>query len=183
MVGCALVLGGGSAWYVINHLPEELYDISNGPWVTSEHFGNQEADPYTRAVVARKGLFALKKEETIYYTAEADDNGDPLSAEHDYRIEGISPAARWWSITVYGPDHYLIPNERRIFSYHMENVGADEQGRFTIHLSPDPKEHNWLPSGESGRLSVTMRLYNPAPEVYENLGTIPMPKIIKEERR
>jgi len=46
--------------------------------------GSPQANIYLRA---RWALFAFNKTETIYYNADVDDNGDPLTGDSDYLIE------------------------------------------------------------------------------------------------
>ena len=182
VVLAALVLGVGSAWWLINH-PPDIGAVKNGAWRTNASIGSPEANMVVRAMVARIGLFALNKTETIYYTAFTDDQGEPLRSECDYRIEGNDIGARWWSITVYGRDHFLIPNDQDRYAYNMANVGRDQDGKYKIHLSGTPKPGNWLPTGKGGRFSVSLRVYNPDPKVYENMDTVELPRIVKEACR
>lgn len=179
IVLAGLVLGVGSGWWVI-HYPPTGRAVWNGPWITNPMVGSSEAGMYVRAVVAHAGLFALNRTETIYFTAFADSGGEPLRAECDYVVEGGDMDARWWSITAYGQDHFLIPNAQNRHSFHIKNVRRDGQGRYRIRLSGEPAEGDWLPTGGSGRISLTLRLYNPSPSVHENLETTPLPRIVKE---
>jgi hypothetical protein len=172
----ALVLGVGSALWVINAAPG-FGPVCNGAWTTSPLIGSAEAGMYLRAVIARIALFTLNRTETIYYTAVTDDHGEPLRAECDYLIEGRDIDARWWSITVYGEDHFLVPNAANRYSYNVKNIARDEKGGYKVHLSGTPKQGNWLPSGEKGRLSLTLRAYNPAPSLVENMATARLPRI------
>ena len=174
----ALVLGIGSAFLSINIVPRKS-SIKNGAWTTNPLTGSKEADMYLRAAVSLIGLFALNKTETIYYTAFADDGGNPLQTDCDYIIEGVDMDARWWSITAYGADHFLIPNDENRYSYNMKNTERDKNGRYKIHLSATPKKDNWLPLGDGGNFSLSLRVYSPASTVYENMGTIQLPRIIR----
>jgi hypothetical protein len=104
----ALALGLGSAIWAINSPPGENYNVVNGAWRTNLAIGSSRAGMYIRALVARTGLFALNKSETIYFIADTDDDGEPLHSSCDYRIEGKDIETRWWSITAYGEDHFLL---------------------------------------------------------------------------
>jgi hypothetical protein len=73
--------------------------VSDGPWRTSLYTGSSEGGPYLRAHIAVHGLLALSREETIYYTAADDGEGNVLDGNCAYRIEGRDPPTRWWSIT------------------------------------------------------------------------------------
>lgn len=174
----ALVIGGGSAVWVINSFSAAKV-IKAGAWTTNPLIGSVQANMYLRAYIARTGLFALSKTEALYYNAFTDEDGEPLRAECDYVIEGGDLPARWWSITAYGKDHFLIPNALNLYSYNMKNLQRDTQGRYKIHLSRTPKDQNWLPAAKEGTVSLTLRSYNPSPALRENMGNAELPKITK----
>ncbi len=52
--------------------------ITNGAWTTGKSFGTADADALTRARVALGGLLALPAKEAMYFTANVDDEGEPL---------------------------------------------------------------------------------------------------------
>jgi hypothetical protein len=84
--------------------------ISDGPWSTSLDTGSSEGGPYLRARIAVHGLLALSREETVYYSTLRDSDGAGLDGNCSYLLEGRDPPRRWWSITAYGSDDFLIPN-------------------------------------------------------------------------
>jgi hypothetical protein len=172
---------GSAAWVIDSFAKVQV--IKNGAWTTNPLIGSVQANMYLRAYIARIGLFALSKTEALYYNAFTDEDGEPLRAECDYIIEGGDLPARWWSITAYDKDHFLIPNALNRYSYNMKNLRRDEQGRFKIHLSRTPKEGNWLPAAKEETMSITLRAYNPAPALRENLGSAELPKIKKVDCR
>lgn len=182
VVMVALALGVGSALLGVGLVTEKDL-IRNGAWYTGLTYGSEQAGMYTRAAIAIEALFALNKSEVIYYMADTDDAGQLLRSSCDYRIEGtnLDPYASWWSITVYGGDNFLIPNEQNRYSYTNKNIEYDENGNFTIFLSSTPKTGNWLPTGNQKKITLFLRIYNPALSVYENLDTIELPHIITEE--
>jgi hypothetical protein len=172
----ALVVGGGSSCLVIRRAGYGGA-VRNGAWSTNLAFGSQDAGIYTRAAVAIGGLFALSRKETLYYTAFVDDAGDPLRAGCDYLLEGRELDARWWSLTVYGDDHFLVSNAQHRYSYNLANLARAGDRSYRVHLSRAPKEGNWLPTGGRGNVSVTLRLYNPRPSVFDRPATTPLPSI------
>lgn len=179
----ALGLGLGSAWWMIN--AGFGSGLQNGAWATNTNIGSPQANPYTRAAVARAGLLALNKSETVYFTAATDDAGEPLTTKCTYRLEGAPLATRWWSITAYGADHYLIPNPQKHYSQAMNTVSRAADNSFTLTVGPDATGENSIPtgyagSGEGAPFSLTLRLYNPAEETYTNLGGIRLPAITRE---
>jgi hypothetical protein len=154
--------------------------IINGAWRTNLSAGSQQADIFTRAWIAVHGLLALNQSETIYYHSYTDDNGQPLSSENVYRIEGKAPDSRWWSITVYGADDFLIPNELSRYSYSGNSVMYDRDGKFTIYLARVQKPGDWLPLGNQNKFNLSLRLYNPGESVRSNPAAVELPHIIKE---
>jgi len=176
----ALALGLGSAFGALGWLAS-LTTIKNGPWQTDVALGSPDASIYTRAYIAIHGLFALQAAETIYFTAFTDDSGMRLTDTCAYRIEGRSLAARWWSITLYGEDDFLVPNAMNRYSYSATTVQWSPDQTYTIQLSQPPKQGNWLPLTGSGDFSLSIRLYNPDPAVYTQPELTPLPHIIREQ--
>jgi hypothetical protein len=179
----ALALGLISALWAINSPPGESYNVTNGAWRTNLAIGSSQAGMYIRALVARTGLFALNKSETIYFVADSDDNGQPLHSKCNYRIEGKDIETRWWSITAYGEDHFLIANEKQRHSFNGHDVMRKADGTYDILMSPTAKSGNWLPSGNQKQLYLALRLYNPKPAVYENPAGVELPRITRGECR
>ncbi|MCQ4152960.1 MAG: DUF1214 domain-containing protein [Archaeoglobi archaeon] len=172
-----IALGIISAYLILCLSPSFLW-IQNGPWKTSMVAGSHQADPYTRAIVAKNYLYILNKSEAIYFIADTDGERR-LNRNCDYRVEGIDLPARWWSITVYGEDNYLIPNEYNKYSVTSANV-VRHNGNWTVYISKNPKGENWIPLRGDGWFYITLRLYNPDKTVYENLNSLKLPKIILE---
>jgi len=161
-------------------------EVSNGPWRTSLVTGSRDADLYTRARVAVGGLLALAPSETVYWNADSDVGGERLDARCVYRVEGDELPARWWSVTAYGADHYLIPNDAGRFSFSQTTLARAPGGPWAVTVSSEPHAGNWLPSGRagaSGPFDLTLRLYNPQPEVYEQPTVVALPRIVRESCR
>ena len=173
-----IALGLGSLYWSIMSL-SGTHAIQNGPWTTSLETGGVNAGMYLRAFVALTGLLALNKDETIYYGADRDSAGDALDAACAYRIEGRDPDARWWSITLYGTDHYLIANPANRYSVGKSNVARAADGGFVIRLSATPEPNNWIPTSPDG-FQITLRLYNPGDTVKKDPAAVALPSIVKE---
>lgn len=130
----AVAVGLGSAWAVLRSVSN--YGVAAGPWRASTLAGSPEADLYTRARVALGGLLALNREETMYYVASTDSAGQPLRARCSYRVSGVPPKARWWSVTAYAQDLYLFDNPARRYSVNGQTAVLDAQGRFAFVSGP-----------------------------------------------
>ncbi|ABS62518.1 protein of unknown function DUF1214 [Parvibaculum lavamentivorans DS-1] len=177
----ALFLGMGSALLVVRGGLGGGIEV--GPWQTSTIIGSAEADPYTRARVATAGLLALNRSETIYFNATRDDVGDRLRATCTYKIVGTDPPARWWSITLYAGDHYLVANPEDRYSYGGNNVAREDDGSFIIAVGPEKTGGNWIPTGNGqtdDTFSLTLRLYNPEPAAARDPSGVVLPHIAKE---
>jgi hypothetical protein len=187
-IGAALVLGLGSAYQAVRS-GLAGGEVANGPWRTSFVTGSKDADLYTRARVAVGGLLALAPSETVYWNAEQDAEGRPLDARCDYRLTGSELPARWWSVTAYAADHFLIPNDAGRYSFSQTTLAREPGGPWTVRVATEPAPGgggNWLPSGRAGAtgpFALTLRLYNPAPEVYERPAGLALPRIEREACR
>lgn len=154
--------------------------IHNGPWRTNLSAGSVNANLYERAAIAVAGLYALEKEETIYYTAFTDSSGETLDGRCDYRMTGQPFAARWWSLTLYGADHYLVDNSATLYSRHAGNLEFESDHSYVIAISSQTQPHNWLPAPATGAFSITLRLYNPQAVIRDDLAGTPLPNIKRE---
>jgi hypothetical protein len=175
----AIAVGLGSAYVGVFSMRGGDAQVRNGAWQTNLLTGGQTADPYLRTFVALTGLLALNKSETIYYEANRDSAGEPLDGKCSYRIDGKDPDARWWSITVYGTDHFLLPNQAKRYSVTKNTVVRSADGSFSVRLSTTPEEGNWIATSENG-FELTLRLYNPGDSVRDHPDAVPLPSITKE---
>jgi hypothetical protein len=178
VVVVALVLALASVWWALLRAPSSSQIVTVGPWQTSLVTGSVDADIYARARIAIGGLFALNRAEAIYFGASQDDDHKPLRARCSYLVEGRPVAARWWSVTAYADDHFLIPNVANRFSYNMGNLKLGPDGTFRVTAGPTGQSGHWLPTGDgSGGFNLLFRLYNPAPEIAADPGTVRLPSI------
>ncbi|WP_375464708.1 DUF1214 domain-containing protein [uncultured Methylobacterium sp.] len=135
--------------------------VTVGAWTAWPRAGSTAADPYTRAVNARRGEVPLAVGEGLLLTASVDDAGRALDATCRYRIAGVTPPARAWTLTVAGrgapgPERAGV---REGFTA-TEILRADD-GRFAILLSPEVEAGNWLPSPRAaGPIRLALRLYD-----------------------
>ena len=157
--------------------------VRSGSWQTNANIGSSGAGPYLRAGVAIGGLLALNASETVYYTATTDDAGQPLSTSCQYRVEGTEPATRWWSITAYADDNFLIRGSNGRYSVDKTAVEKGADGSFVVRVGGEPRAGNWISTGPpaGGKpFSLTLRLYNPDASVVSDPGGVTLPKIVPE---
>ncbi|NBT55040.1 MAG: DUF1214 domain-containing protein [Betaproteobacteria bacterium] len=174
----AVALGLGSAWWVLRKASWSGTVVKVGPWTGSTLAGSTDADLYTRARVALEGLLALGRDETMYYVARQDDAGQPLRSACSYRVEGLPPAARWWSITAYADDLFLFDARNRQYSLNGSTARLDARGQFALVTGPQAVGGtHWLPTPGQRGLVLTLRLYNPAPELQAAPARLQAPTI------
>jgi hypothetical protein len=120
------------------------------------------------------GIAANDPVEAVYLVNLTDNSDEPLTSAHRYELTfpgGFEPPVdAFWSITAYGTDYNLIPNQINRYSIGNRTPGVKKNadGGITFYFqekSPGPdKESNWLPTG-SGAWFTVLRLYIPHPEV------------------
>ncbi|MES1991021.1 MAG: DUF1214 domain-containing protein [Pseudomonadota bacterium] len=178
-VVAGLALGLGAAAFTLRGASVSG-NVNSGPWNTNLTAGGVDADATTRARIALFGLLALDKKETIYYTAGTDSAGEKLDGSCTYVLKGSELAARWWSVTAYGPDSYLIPNEANVFSFSKPSVKREADGTYIVRISPTHQDGNWLPVKAGESFDMTARFYNPEADVYFAPDKAVLPTITKE---
>ena len=156
------VLGLGSAWGALMFARGNASE-TYGLWAHSRLAGAAAADPYTRAVVAREGLLALSAREALYFHLSRDQDGRPLQEACVYELSAPRIAARWWSVTLYAQDDFLVQNTDHAASIDASRTATSPGGGWRARISPVRGDAvNWLSSRNARRgFSLTLRVYNP----------------------
>jgi hypothetical protein len=179
----ALFLGMGSAWYMIEY-GSPLTTTKVGPWSSWESEGKPDADPYTKAHVARSGRLPLSSTVARYFMARSDSSGHALISSCEYAIEGAPLNARWWSIAVYDEYGGLIDNPTGRYSFNSEELLRHSDGTYRINLASKARPENWLPSGtEDQHLILLLRIYSPRETDPLGVGLIRPERLPKIERK
>jgi hypothetical protein len=174
----ALSLGGGAA-YAVQQVRSGLNDglVSNGPWETGKSFGTLDASTLTRAKVALSGLLALPAKEAMYFTATRDSDGRKLDGRCTYDVRGGTLDGRWWSVTLYEGEGWLVKNAANRWSIPASSVTTDAQGRWSFTVSPDAQSGSWLPTGSVKAFDLTLRLYHPSAGIIKSPEKAQLPII------
>ena len=179
----ALMLGIGSAWYMIER-GSPLTTTKVGPWDGWITEGNPQADPYTRAHVARSGRLPLTSTVARYFTARTDSAGRTLVSSCEYLVEGGPINARWWSLAVYDEYGGLIDNPSARYSFNSEEMLRHADGSYRVNLSSKARPENWLPSGTADQnLVLMLRIYSPRETDASGIGLVPAERLPKIERK
>ena len=139
-------------------------------WEVSTTVGTYGRDTLTRAIVAKNGWGANIPVEAMYPHAMSDSAGNPLDGAHRYVIHfpagGLPPVKAFWSITLYGPDHFFVRNsiDRYAIGDRTKGLQYGTGRSLDLYLQHDPPaghEANWLPTPASGPFYLSLRLYLP----------------------
>ncbi|MDG2416210.1 MAG: DUF1214 domain-containing protein [Pelagibacterales bacterium] len=159
--------------------------IKNDIWTILPSPGDPDRSIYTRAAVAAAGTFASKKPEQAYYQTEIDIEDQPLNGNCLYRLSGEDIESRWWSITAYANDGFLIENTEKLYSYNSETINYNANGGFEIYFLgdndfiSDVSNENWLRVNQDENFNVSLRIYYPGEEFFSNLRRVNLPIIEK----
>lgn len=174
-----VLLGLGGAYWLIERA-NSIAVAEAGGWAINLKAGSCQSDPLSRAMVARHGLLALSKEETIYFIRAADDAGAPFDPACAYRVEGRDPPARWWSVTLYDERGYLAQNADAAHAVDASRMVRAADGAWEVRIGPDRAgAANWLSTNAAGRFSLLLRLYNPDPALLADPRAAPLPQIVR----
>jgi hypothetical protein len=175
-----LSLGLGSASLVTRD-SYPLGGVKAGAWVAWPRIGSREADPYVKAVDARKAAIPLAVGEGLTITADKDEAGQPLDSRCAYRIGGDTPTARAWTLTVYDEAGRLPASPTVRAGFTSAEILREMNGTFAIVLAREAVPGNWLPM-PAGRPSLVLRLYDtPASSGSAALETKALPSITRLE--
>lgn len=155
----ALGLGVPSAyWAVKGEYPVGSERI--GPWTAWPGVGTRRADPYARAIMARRAEVPLAQGEGLALTAETDSGGQALDGACAYRIGDSTPQARLWTLTLYDAAGRLHTTDLLRAGITSAEVLRGADGRFSVTLAPSARPGNWLRTPDGGRFRVVLRLYD-----------------------
>ena len=152
--------------------------LTIGAWTAWPKTGTVDADPYARASIARIGLLPTAVGDGITFAAEADDNGKPLDGRCDVLVSGITPSARFWTLTLYNREGELAANSVGRHGFTSQEIVRAADGSFSIIAAPRAQPGNWLPTGGIERYTLVLRLYDTAVGVSTRAGReVPMPTV------
>jgi hypothetical protein len=176
---CAVTLGLWTAWLAVRS-PAPIDTISLGPWQAWPNAGTLDADPYSRARLARTGEIPLGSGEGLALLALTDDAGDGLIATCDYTIAGQTPPARLWTVSLENRDGHVVEEKDGVAALGSDSLLRENDGTFEIALSQKPQSGNWLSTVNAGRFRVVVRLYDTTARTGTELTTLVMPRITRD---
>ena len=152
--------------------------ITIGAWTAWPKTGTADIDPYARAAIARSGELPIGSGDGVAFFASTDDLGRPLDGRCAVTLAGTTPAARFWTITLYDLDGRLVPNAADRYGFTSQEIARRADGSFEIVLAPRARPGNWLPTGGIDRYVVVLRLYDtPVGVATRTAKDAPMPTV------
>jgi len=149
-----------------------------GAWTAWPKTGTAEADPYARATIARSGQLPIGLGDGVSFAAQADDNGKILDGRCEVVLKGATPAARFWTLTLYDSQGRLVANSVDRYGFTSQELVRFADGSFEIVVAPRAAAGNWLPTGGVERYHLVLRLYDTAVGVSTRAGKeVPMPVV------
>jgi hypothetical protein len=140
--------------------PSPFDRVRLGAWSIEAHAGSVEADPYTRARLARSGEIPLATGEGLQLIARKDDEGRPLDARCVYRIGPRAPTARYWTLSLTDLRGFPVANAAERYGFRSSEILRDGAGDFVVTAAAEVQPGNWLPIGAPGPFALALRLYD-----------------------
>jgi hypothetical protein len=176
----AAVIGLGATWLTLTR-GVAFGSLTIGAWTAWPKSGSVDIDPYARATIARTGELPIGTGDGVAFYAHTDDAGTAFDGRCTFVISGMSPAARYWTVTLYDPEGRLVANSIDRHGFTSAEVVRDASGRFTINFGPRARPGNWLPSGGGEKFVLVWRLYDtPIGVAMRTTKEGPMPAIVRK---
>jgi hypothetical protein len=174
----AAIIGLGTTYFALTRGGVAFGALTIGSWTAWPKSGTTDIDPYAQASIARSGRLVVALGDGVEFVARRDDNGRPLDGRCDVTLAGITPAARYWTLTLYTPDGALVANSINRYGFTSQEILRRADGSFQITIAPRANPGNWLPTGGIDRYVLMLRLYDSSVGVSTKEGReVPMPAL------
>jgi hypothetical protein len=174
----AAIVGLGLTYFALTR-GAAFGGLSIESWTAWPKTGTVDADPYARASIARNGRLPTALGDGVSFTVQSDDNGKVLDGRCDVVLSGITPTARFWTLTLYNTDGGLVANSVNRYGFTSQEIVRRADGSFEIVVGPRANPGNWLPTGGVERYQLLLRLYDTAVGVSTKAGReVPMPAVV-----
>ena len=173
----AAAIGLGATWTTATR-GTEIGTLTIGAWTARPRTGTVDVDPYSRASIARSGELPIGTGDGVAFAASRDDSKRPLDGRCDVLVSGITPAARFWTLTLYDAKGRLVANALQRYGFTSEEVVRSADGSFDVRIASRSRAGNWLPTGGIERYTLMLRLYDtPVGVATRSQRDAPMPSI------
>jgi hypothetical protein len=176
----AAIIGLGATWLTLTR-GVAFGSLTIGAWTAWPKSGSQDIDPYAHAGIARAGELPIGIGDGVAFYARADDARQVFDGRCSFVISGMTPAARFWTVTLYDANGGLVANSIDRHGFTSQEVVRETDGRFTIAVAPQARPGNWLPTGGIERFVLVWRLYDtPIGVASTTIGEGPMPAVARK---
>jgi hypothetical protein len=173
----AAATGLGLTWTTATR-GTDLGTLTIGAWTARPRTGSSDIDPYARAAIARSGELPIGTGDGVAFTATADDKNKLLDGRCDVVVSGVTPAARFWTLTLYDTKGRLVPNALQRYGFTSQEIVRGVDGAFEVRIASRARAGNWLPTGAIERYVLMLRLYDtPVGVATRTQRDAPMPTI------
>ena len=176
-LGLAAMVGVGITWMTATK-GTDLGTLTIGAWTARPKTGTADIDPYSRATIVRNGELPIGTGDGVAFTATTDDRKKPLDGRCDVVVSGVTPAARFWTLTLYDSKGHLVANTLQRYGFTSQEIVRGADGAFEIRIASRSRAGNWLPTGGLERYALMLRLYDtPVGVATRTQRDAPMPAI------
>ena len=173
----AAVVGLGTTWFALTR-DTAFGAVTLGSWRAWPKTGTADIDPYARAVLARSGRLPIGSGDGVAFFAVADDKGRSFDGRCELVLSGITPPARFWTVTLYDPEGRLVGNAAGRYGFTSQEIVRRADGSFEIVVAPRTRAGNWLPTSGVERYLLVWRLYDtPVGAATRTAREAPMPAL------
>jgi hypothetical protein len=173
----AAVVGLGTTWLTLTR-GTAFGAVKIGAWRAWPKTGTADIDPYARAMIARSGQLPIGSGDGVAFFARTDDKGRPFDGRCELVLSGITPPARFWTLTFYDPEGRLVANSAGRYGFTSQEILRGADGSFQIVVAPRTRSGNWLPTGGVERYLLVLRLYDtPVGAATRSAREAPMPSL------
>ena len=131
----AAAIGLGATWVALTR-GTAYGGVTIGAWTAWPKNGTPGIDPYARAMVARTGELPVGSGDGVAFYARTDDAGQPLDGRCDVLLSGITPQARFWTLTLYDPEGRLVANSVQRQGFTSQEIIRKADGSFDVIGGP-----------------------------------------------
>ena len=114
------------------------------------------------------------------FITRTDSEGRPLEGRCTYTVTGGELDARWWSVTLYKGEGWLVKNAANRWSVAGNAPPRDAQGNWSFTVSPNPTEGVWLPTGGTPHFDLTLRTYHPRGALLNDPANAKLPTVTRK---
>jgi hypothetical protein len=113
--------------------------------------------------------------------AQTDDAQRRLDGRCDVTVRGITPQARFFTLTLYDPAGKLVGNVVNRYGFTSQELVRKSDGSFDLSVGPRARPGNWLPTGGIEHYLLLLRLYDTPVGIATKAGReTPMPTVTTE---